>query len=788
MFKKELQNFFSSSTAIVIIGVFLCITGLFLFVLPGTYNVFDSGYANLDGLFVLAPWLYLFLIPAVTMRMFSDEYRTGTIDLLLSKPVSPFSLVFSKFLAGMVLVLLCMLPTLFYLLPVSLLGSPSFNMDYGAFWGSFIGLSLIAAAYVAIGLFCSSLTQNQVVSFVMAALLCFFVYYGFELVAMAVDDVVVADKIARLSMSYHYDSLGRGVIDSADVVYFLTVAIIFLLFCYMRIYRRGCKVLVFSLLMLAAANVASAWLFVRVDLTAEKRYSLSNPTRNLLQELKTPVKVDLYLTGDANVGFHRLFEAVRDMLREMDAYSGGGIAVELHDPAKAASNEERNNRYARLQAAGMKPTAVYERDNSGNMQQKLVFPWAVMSMGGDSVNIALLKNIPGHSGDENLNISVESLEYELSDALRRLSNDNPSRVAFIEGHGEWDEAYVYDITLALSAYYHVDRGTLSGKAGELSPYKVIIIAAPVKPFKEYEKFVIDQYIMKGGRVLWLVDGVMSSDNEVLYPLDVNLSDQLFTYGARINPYLLLDTDCLLVPINVAFEGEPAQFEPAPWYYSPLLAGNEGNPVCKNLSQVKADFCSAVDFVGQDSLRRDVLLYTTGRTAVETVPSNIRYNVFDIPVTTDFFAYTHAPVAVALEGVFRSVFANRLLPEGAEDGGQGIVRNSADTKMIVVADGDIIRNDVVSAADGVECLPLGYDRYGERIFSNKDFVLNCVNYLADDDGWMQLRARELKLRLLNKEAVSAERLMWQILCLAVPLALLVGSCVAYALLRRRRYAA
>ncbi len=449
MFRKELLNFFSSATAIVVIVVFLVATGLFLFVLPGNYNVFDSGYANLDGLFVLSPWLYLFLIPALTMRMFSDEYRSGTMELLLSKPLSPWKIILSKFFAGIVLVLLCMLPTLFFLLPVSLLGNPAFNMDYGAFWGSFLGLAFLAVAYVAISLFCSSLTQNQVVAFVLSALCCFFFYYGFELIVMAISNTEVANAVSKLSMLYHYDSLGRGVIDASDAVYFLSLAVFFLFLCRLIVFRSSYKAFAVCILALVAINAASAFYVLRLDLTSEKRYSLSPQTRNLLRETEDKVNVDLYLTGDANVGFYRLKEAVGDMLREMDAYSSGGFNVKEHDPAEGADNAERNSRYARLQAAGLKPTVVYERDNRGNMQEKLIFPWAVMSIGGDSINISLLKNIPGHSGDENLNISIESLEYELSDALRRLTNKNPGRIAFIEGHGELDEAHTYDVTEAL---------------------------------------------------------------------------------------------------------------------------------------------------------------------------------------------------------------------------------------------------------------------------------------------------------------------------------------------------
>lgn len=789
LLRKEIRTFFSSATGPIIIGVFLLLTGSFIWLLPGAYNVLDSGYASLDGLFLIAPWVYLFLIPALTMRMFSEEYRTGTMELLLTKPVSRWSVLMSKFMAGWILVVAALIPTLIYLYSVCLLGVPVGNIDFGGFWGSFLGLILLASVYVAIGVCASSLTDNPIVSFILSAFVSFLLYVGFDSFSELFTDGRIQELVSSLGIASHYDSMSRGVIDTRDLVYFLTVSVLFIVITWWQMERRAWKHILEMVLIVVAINVVSSFFFTRFDLTTEKRYTLSDNTKELMGSQQEELEITIYLDGDMNKGFLRLKKSVRDILEELNVYAVKGINYKFINPSDAANDKERNMRYAQLEARGMKPTVVYDKDNEGRMLQKVIFPWAECVSGKDTVRVNLLKNISGKSGEENLNVSIETLEYEFTDAIRVFSNKNPDRIAFIEGHGEWDEAYVYDITKSLSKYYYVDRGMLGSNISDLEPYKVIIIASPIAKYTESEKFIIDQYIMNGGRVLWLVDGVRTDKENIGIANDVNLDDQLFTYGVRIDPVLLLDQQCALVPMNVSPEGQEAKFEAAPWYYAPLLLPSAANVITKNTAPVRSDFTSIVELVGEEqtaNIKKSILLASSNQTGVEKAPMPIRMDVVNLSPESPFFAYSYLPVAVLLEGSFKSVFANRMIPQDINMAGRKQLHSGNATKMIVVADGDIIRNDIQGFGSGFEALPLGYDRYMDKQFGNGTFVLNAINYLADDEGWMSLRGREWKLRLLDKQSIRTQKTYWQFMNMGLPIILLIIFSFAYQLIRKKQY--
>jgi len=782
LLKKELSNFFSSAAGFIIIAVFLTVAGSFLWLIPSEYNILDSGYANVDGLFMLSPWLFLFLVPALTMKMFSDEKSGGTLELLYTKPLSVSSIVVSKYFAGWILTVIALVPTLLYMVSVGLLGVTPFNLDTGAFWGSFIGLLLLASGYTAIGLFCSSISRNSIVSFVLAALLCFIAYYGFELVSLLFPDAVAARFVSAIGIASHYDSMSRGVIDLKDVCYFLTVDVLFVLFTAVNEGSKALKdvkwlVVAGVVIVITVISTLFSGGLSRFDLTQEKRYSLSENTKTLLRGIHSDVNVDLYLDGDMNPGFLRLKESTVNLLKEMEFYLDGNVNLRLIDPSGASDQKERNKTYFQLEHRGMKPTMVYDRDGSGGMVQKIIFPWAVITItGGDTISVNLLKNIQGLSGDENLNASIESLEYEVTDALRRLTITSPESVAFLEGHGEFSEDDVLPVTQALSAYYNVDRGVLGQDASILDKYKVVIVAGPLAKFSESDKFILDQYVMNGGRLLWLVDGVRTDKESLGIANDVALEDMLFTYGVRISPLLLLDTQCARVPINTALEGEQPKFESMPWYYAPILIPNPSNAVTRNISGVRADFSSVVELVGENKtgLEASALLFSSAKAGLDKAPMQIDMSVVGLSPESPFFSFSYLPVAVSLKGVFPSVFANRMTPPELTSGLKEKRKESVMTKMVIIADGDIISG--------------GVDPYTGQQFGNEQFVLNAVNYLADDDGWLELRGREWKLRLLDKKALSEYRVEVQVIDILSPLILLIIFMFVYQLVRKKRWQA
>ena len=553
-----------------------------------------------------------------------------------------------------------------------------------------------------------------------------------------------------------------------------------------RITRNGsfliCLVLFF---------IISFFYYFWIDLTSDKRYSISDQTKILMKKIDSPLQVVIYLDGDLNPGFTRLKKSTAELLDELSVYSSKSIDINYENPSLADSPGQREKKYAELQSRGLMPTAVYERDKEGKSIQKVIFPWIEMTYKGKKVQVCLLKNILGNSGEKNLNISIENLEFEITDGIRRLVNTEVSKIAFMEGHGELSEAETFDISKTLSKYFQIDRGVLGNNASILNNYKVIIIAKPTKPFSESDKFIIDQYIMNGGRVLWLLDGVRVSRENLstsgLSPaieLDMNLNDQLFRYGIRINPVILQDVQCASVPVNIAPANAPPQFEPTPWYYSPLLLTSPDHPVTRNITEVRSEFCSGIDMVGDNKLvKYQLLLATSDNTHIVGTPTTIDLSQKTKPTDKAYFNLSYVPVAVSLEGSFESDFANRMIPKGLTNT-LPIRKQSVDTRQIIVADGDIIRNEIT--AKDSSAVPLGYDRYMNQQFGNKDFIQNAVLYLADNDGWMQLRSRTLKLRLLNKRITNEERVTWQLINVIIPLGFLFIFGVAYQIIRKRKY--
>jgi len=556
----------------------------------------------------------------------------------------------------------------------------------------------------------------------------------------------------------------------------------------MKILKHQHLLFFISLIVLA---VISFFFFFRIDLTSDKRYSIAEQSKNLMGKIDAPLEVVVYLDGDLNPGFLRLKKSTAELLDELSVYSGKSIHISYVNPSLADTPDQREKKYAQLQSRGLLPTAVYERDKEGKSIQKIIFPWIEISYKGKKVQVCLLKNIIGNSGEENLNISIESLEFEITDGIRRLANTEITKIAFLEGHGELSEAETYDISRSLSKYFQVDRGILASNAAVLDNYKVVIIAKPVKPFSESDKYIIDQYIMNGGRVLWLLDGVRISKENLstigLSPaieLDLNLNDQLFRYGVRINPVLLQDVQCASVPVNIAPAGAAPQFEPTPWYFAPLLLASPEHPVTRNITEVRSEFCSGIDLVGDNKhVIGQLLLATSDNTHIVGAPTTIDLNQKIKPTDKSYFNLGYVPVAVAMEGNFESDFENRMIPKGLTNT-MPIRKLSLKTRQIVVADGDIIRNEI-TAKDSTT-VPLGFDRYMNQQFGNKDFIQNAVLYLADDDGWMQLRSRTLKLRLLNKRITNEDRITWQLVNVMIPIGLLLIFGIAYQIIRKRKY--
>lgn len=551
--------------------------------------------------------------------------------------------------------------------------------------------------------------------------------------------------------------------------------------------RISCLVSIIVVLVLLFTKT----LFFRIDLTEEGRYSLSKAAKSLVVEMYEPLTVKIYLDGDLDANMLRLRRAVEDMIRELNVYSAKQLMVETYNPNSATTDEERYAEYAMLEERGLRGMSVTVRERGGKMSEQVIFPWVEVCGSRDTMAVCLMQPSAQKSGEAAVNSAIADLEYLFVDAIRILNRKEVRKVAFIEGHGELAEEYTYDASDALSRYFQVDRGVIGTDASVLDGYDAIIIAKPMEQYSEGDKFIIDQYIMRGGRVLWLLDGAQMSNDMLseggttpLIELDVNLNDMLFRYGVRLTPTIVEDMQCAYMPVNVARPDEEPRFEPIPWFYMPLLQGSPYHPITKTLQAVKADFASGIEIVGDTAgVRKEVLLITSNASHVHVAPTEINVMQAINVEPKEYFTTQYVPIAVAMEGEFESIYKHRMAPVGIKT--EKIIDKSKQTRMVVVADGDIIRNEIEQHREGLMLVPLGYDRVTRQMHSNRDFIVNTMLYLTDDEGVMQLRNRRVDLRLLNRAVVESQRDLWMWVNTLLPMVLLAMFGGVFFWLRKRK---
>ena len=538
------------------------------------------------------------------------------------------------------------------------------------------------------------------------------------------------------------------------------------------------------------ASVASLIRF-RLDLTEDKRFTLSGATRKILSSVKNDIYIQVYLDGEMPIPLKRLKRSVGEMLDEFRIASGRKIDYEFINPSEGKDSKQRETQYQALIRKHLNPVDVRASDAEGSSSVKRIFPGMIVNYNGIESPVNFLNNSTS-SYEQNILRSIEGLEYEMIRTIATLCSDTIYKVAFIEGHDELPEIETADITLNLAKFFTVDRGTIGGKTGILDKYAAVIIAGPGKEFNEADKLVIDQYIMKRGRVMWLFDEVaVNSDSLVngetvgLYrPL--NIEDQLFRYGVRVNPVIVQDLECMPIGLTV-MSGGRQQVVPAQWIYYPLLIPSTSSPITRNLNKVKSEFANYIDTVGLDpAIRKKILLATSNFSRTISPPVLISLKEAVLKYDEKDFNKSNLPVSVLLEGVFPSVFKNRMVSYVSDNKTIKLKTESVRNKMIVIADADIIRNEVTRTGMGETPSPLGRDKYTGQIFGNTDFLINCINYLVDDHGIMELRSRELKLRLLNKTRIKTEKLKWQLINITGPVLIVIIAGLLYSYYRRRKF--
>lgn len=793
IYKKEIVTYFNSFIGYLAIGLFLGIVGLLIWVFPET-SILHSGYASLDSFFQLAPYLLLLLIPAITMNSIAGEKSQGTFDLLLSKPITFRAIIMGKFLGSWTISLLALIPTLLYPFCLYLVASPTGNIDIGGIIGSYIGLCLLAAAFTAVSIFCSTLTSNPIVAFLLAVVACFMSYYGFD--AISKFSYKYENTFAYFGIQYHYDALSRGLLVASDIFYFLSFVSLFLVLSIGHLGRKFRNrsttfsvyaVTLFFVILLNQNFITN--LFGRIDFTADKRYTWSHTSKDILKSLDDNIHITLFLDGKLPSGFQRLRQSATDMARDMNRISRGAIKVHVINPQEGTSQEQQQL-FEALIDRGLQPINLNIKSDNG-YSQNVIFPFAIMNKGEEEVNINLLQNRMGLSPEQVLNNSIQNLEYSYLAALKKLTSTVKPFIGFTEGHGEPSDLELYDAMQTFSTSHQVGRINLDSiQLEDLKKFAVIVIAKPQTKFSESDKYKLDYYVRHGGSVIWAIDQVNASienlrqtGSQILIGKELNLDDQLFLYGARINYDIIADMNCAQIPLSVGNINGQAQLKLTPWFFYPILMPTRPHPIIKNLDGIKTEFISTIDTIANPDIKKEIVMESSPFVKTYKTGSSISLQIIDDQPDPKTFQGEQKPVAALLSGHFPYIFQNRTAPEGIQSP-VDLSRVSKPAKMFVIADGDWLINPV--NANDNSPYPLGWDRFAEQQFANKVLLENVVDYLTNDEQLISLRNREIKLRLLDPTLVKEQKMKWQLINVASPLIVLSLLGFMQHWLRKRKY--
>ena len=804
---KEIRSFFSSLLGYTVVAVFLLFTSLFLWLFPGGWNILDGGMATLDPFFAMAPWVLMFLIPAITMRSFAEEHRAGTLELLLTRPLTEGQVVLAKFLGAWALSIAALLPTLSFVLVVGMLGRPAWNLDLGAVWGSYLGLIVFSGALTGIGVVASSCTMQPLVAFLSAMLTSIVAYFGFGALADFAWLGSWEHAFVQLGMESHFDAMSHGRLDSRDVLYFVAwMALSVLVSRFVLALRRGRVLregtaLMLSTAVLGVVIVLSQLVHGAVDLTAEKRHTLAEGTVALLEGLQDDVLVTCYLTGELPQEWKRLESEVQSLLQRMAQASGGRLAFQFVDIYDIDDAQTIGQNEQALFERGVEFTRIAFEDN-GRQAFQTIWPGAMISFRGEENAVQFFGSEIPQADQAMIQGSINTLEFNLASGIRNSTAFESKSIAILEGHGELEDLAMIDLVSTLEEDHLVARVELDGRLNVLSEklegmryrtnrYDLLIVAKPDSMFPEKDKVILDQFLMNGGRILWMVDPVLTDLDSLRQTKEtfgvenqIGLYDQLFDYGVRLNRNLIIDPQCAPILLDAGPMGNQRNMQLFNWYFAPLsMPLGTGHPITNNLDPIHFDFVSSMDLVNtQEDVTSTMLLTSSERAKTYRVPVRISSGIVDLDPA--YFAEGNTPnagFAALLEGTFRSHYAQTLPSALRDDADFAFRSSSAPTAMVVISDGDVARNRFRS--DG-RVLPLGYDRYARRVvYDNKEFLLNAINYLLQEDALISVRSRSIQLRSLDDARIRAERSGWQFVAVGMPL--LVVMMLAGAVLTTRR---
>lgn len=554
----------------------------------------------------------------------------------------------------------------------------------------------------------------------------------------------------------------------------------------------------YILVLLFVLNYLSYLFHFRIDLTSEKRYTLSAPTRHLLKSLKEPVTITVFLSGDMPAGFRQLSNASNEMLQEFRELSRNNVQFNFERPGEGLDDTAKVAYLSYISdSLGIKPTNVKVTAKAGEAQEeRLLYPGALVSYRDKQFPVNLLQGQSLEGGYQTLNTAEALLEYKFANAIQKITTDSVPLVGYVLGNGEPLTYNVFDlIERTLKPNYRF--GFLPIDSVPVIPpvFNALMVVKPSTPFNERQKLKLDQYVMQGGKIIWLIDNLYAEMDSLMrtqsdfiaFDRGLNLQDLLFKYGVRVNQDLLQDLQSDKMPLVVGNFGNEPQMQLVPWPYFPLLSSYSDNPISKNLDNVLSIFPNTIDTIAGTNTRKTVLLASSENSRTLNTPAIVTLNSVKTEDDLKTFNKKHLPVAVLLEGEFNSLFANRLSSALADTLANlyktPFRSSSVPGKMIVISDADIVTN-VFTRNEGP--LPMGYNQFTKQQFANRDFILNCLEYLTDPSGILETRSKDLTLRLLDTKKIEEHKTTWQALNIGLPVLLVIVAAGIFQSVRKRKY--
>ena len=807
--KKEWTQYFSSLTGYLIISFYLVVNGLLLFVIPN-YNLLDFGYASLQVYFDFAPWFLLLLVPAITMRSFSDEFKQGTYEVLHSLPFSSLQLVLGKLLGSLLIVIAAIAPTIFYGVVLDALSATG-GIDWGATFGSYIGLIFLGAVYTAVGVFASSLTKNSAIALLVSIIISILLLQSFDwLSAVSFFANGYDFYIKQLGLSLHYNNMSKGLIKLTDMIYFISILVLFILGTIENL--KGKIKYVFLLIAIIGANYLSNIFPFQFDLTKEKRYTLSASSTEVISQIQAPVTVHLYLGGDLPSNYKTISNAAIALLDQLHQINPGLIKWNLEIPNQSVSDTALYALYDSLSKMGL-PIERIQQGNGGADKRvdQLIIPGALVEVDGQkpyAIDLRsskkyfkpynIVKDVPEVDEQASANAAEALLEYKFIQAIYLLNRKTVPTIAYLIGNGQPVNLTVNDIGETLKDQYDLSVFDLSKGFPDATKIKTLLIVKPTTPFSDLDKLKIDQYVMGGGNIIWAVDklyaeydSLQKTDGSyVSFDRGLALDDLLFKYGIRINSNLIQDLNCAKLPLVVGTQGDGSPLiKRVPWPYYPFLIGNDNHPIAQNMDRVLSLFPSSIDTIASNGVKHTILLTTD--TSSRSLPSPAQVSLNSVKGEEDMVQFNqhHFSIAVLSEGSFNSFFANRLsqvLKDSVQQNlGIAYLSKGKPSKQIFISDADLFTNKV-DKSNGP--LPMGMIPFESYQFANRDFFVNSIQYLNEPVGLIESRNKGIVLRLLDKTKVAENRLFWQWMLLLGPVVILSLFFYFWTQYRQRRFGA